>query len=64
MKDYNKPVESLFFKDFKKESLPRSKLFKADKNKILDCINGLKSQFFQKNDFLSKFREGNIIIIK
>jgi hypothetical protein len=27
------------------ECLPRSKLFKTDKNKILECINGLKSQF-------------------
>jgi hypothetical protein len=34
MWDYYKPAESLFFKDFKMESLPKSKLFKADKNKI------------------------------
>ena len=27
------------------ECLSRSKLFKTDKNKILECINGLKSQF-------------------
>ena len=33
------------------ESLPRSKLFKADYSKILDGINGLKSQFFIKNFF-------------
>ncbi len=63
MQDYFKPVESLFFKDFKMESLPLSKLFKADKNKISDCINGLKSQF-KKKDFLSKFEGNNIIIIK
>jgi hypothetical protein len=43
MKDYYKPVESLFFKDFKLECFPRSKLFKADNSKILDCVNGLKS---------------------
>jgi hypothetical protein len=51
MWDYFKPVETLFFKDFKMERLPRSKLFKADKNKILDYINGLKSQFFKKTIF-------------
>ena len=51
MKDYYKPGESLFFKDFKMKSLPWSKLFKADKNKILDCINGLKSQFKKKTIF-------------
>jgi hypothetical protein len=33
------------------ECLSRSKLFKADKNKILECINGLKSQFFKKAIF-------------
>ncbi len=64
MQDYYKPVESLLFNDFKMESLPWSKLFKADNSKILDCINGLKSQFFKQKDFLRKFRGGNIIIIK
>jgi hypothetical protein len=62
MWDFYEPVESLFSKDFKMESLSRSKLFKDDKNKILDCINGLRSQF-KKKRFLSKF-EGNNIIIK
>jgi hypothetical protein len=38
-----KPVESFFFKDFKMECSSRSKLFKTDKNKILEWINGLKS---------------------
>jgi hypothetical protein len=51
MLDYYKPVESLFFKDFKTECLSRSKLFKTDKNKILECINGLKSQFKKKRFF-------------
>jgi hypothetical protein len=51
MLDYYKPVESLFFKDFKTECLSRSKLFKTDKNKILECINGLKSQFKKKTIF-------------
>jgi hypothetical protein len=51
MKDYYKPGESLFFKDFKPESVQRSNHFKVDKNKILDCINGLKSQFFKKTIF-------------
>jgi hypothetical protein len=46
------------------ECLSRSKLFKTDKNKILECINGLKSQFKKKNDFLSKFEGDNIIIKK
>ena len=45
----------LLFKDFKTESLPWSKLFKADNSKILDCMNGPKIQFFKKNDCLSKF---------
>ena len=63
MQDYYKQGESLFFKDFKMECLSRSKLFKTDKNKILECINGLKSQF-KKKDFLSKFEGNNIIIIK
>ena len=63
MQDYYKPGESLFFKDFIMECLSRSKLFKTDKNKILECINGLKSQF-KKNDFLSKFEGDNIIIKK
>jgi hypothetical protein len=51
MLDYYKPVESLFFKDFKTECLSRYKLFKTDKNKILECINGLKSQFKKKTIF-------------
>ena len=51
MWDYYEPVESLFSKNFKMESLFRSKLFKADKNKILDFINGLKSQFKKKTIF-------------
>jgi hypothetical protein len=63
MWDYYEAVESLFSKDFKMESLSRSKLFKDDKNKILDCINGLKSQL-KKNDFLSKFESNNIMIKK
>jgi hypothetical protein len=33
------------------ESLSRSKLFKADKNKILECINGLKIQLKKKRFF-------------
>ena len=64
MQDYYKPGESLFFKDFKLECLSRSKLFKTDKNKILECINGLKSQFKKKNDFLIKFEGDNVIIKK
>ncbi len=51
MQDYYKPGESLFFKDFKMECLSRSKLFKTDKNKILECINGFKSQFKKKRYF-------------
>ncbi len=61
MQDYYKPVETLFFKDFKMKCLSRSKLFKTDKNKILECINGLKSQF-KKKRFLSKFEGDNIVI--
>jgi hypothetical protein len=45
------------------ECLSRSNVFKTDKNKILECINGQKSQF-KKNDFLSKFEADNIIIKK
>ncbi len=63
IQDYYKPGESLFFKDFTMECLSRSKLFKTDKNKILECINGLQSQF-EKNDFLSKFEGDNILIKK
>ena len=51
MWDYYEPVESLFSKEFKMESLSRSKLFKDGKNKILDCINGLKSQIKKKRFF-------------
>jgi hypothetical protein len=51
MWDYYKPVESLFFKDFKMECLSRSKLFKTDKNNILECINGLKNQLKKKRFF-------------
>ena len=36
MWDYYEPVESLFSKEFKMESLSRSKQFKDDKNKILN----------------------------
>jgi hypothetical protein len=55
MLNYMLPVVSLFFKDFHRQSKPRSKLFKADNNKILNCINGLKSRF-KRNDYLYKLR--------
>jgi len=38
--------ESLFLKDFHRESKPWSRLFKAGNNKILECMNGLKNRFF------------------
>jgi hypothetical protein len=44
-------VVSLFLKDFHRESKPWSWLFKAGNNKILECMNGLKSRFFEKIDF-------------
>jgi hypothetical protein len=44
-------VVSLFLKDIHRESKPRSKLFKAGNNKILDSMNGLKSRFFENIDF-------------
>jgi len=45
-------VVSLFLKDFHRESKPWSRLFKADNNKILECMNGLKNRFFDKKDFI------------
>jgi hypothetical protein len=44
-------VVSLFLKDFHRKSKPWSRLFKAGNNKILECMNGLKSRFFEKIDF-------------
>ena len=39
-------VSLLFVKDYHSESKPWSRLFKAGNNKILECMNGLKSRFF------------------
>jgi hypothetical protein len=45
------------------ESNLRSKLFKAGNNKNLGHINGLKSRFKKKNDYLDKKRGDNITVI-
>ena len=42
---------SLFLKDFQRESKPWSRLFKDGNNIIIECMNGLKSRFFEKIDF-------------
>ena len=45
------------------ERLSRSKLFKTDKNKILDCIIGPKSQFKKKRFFKANLRV-TILLLK